>query len=289
MKQLLRSPRHLLICVILVSAVAAPDGRAQTPGEDFKLNCMSCHTIGGGNLTGPDLKNVSARKDRAWLVKFIADPKAMIDAGDAYAVKLRDESRGVIMPTIAGMTPTRINALLDLIDSESKLEKSQFKGVQISDRPFTANDVQIGRELFIGTRALKSGGSPCISCHATTDIGSFGGGTLGPDLTTVFERYLGRKTLSTWLSAPATPTMQSQFKKNPLEPDEILALVAYFQSTLHRSPNDNSTARLNFILIGLGGTILILGLFDVLWNKRFRAVRRPLVEEQRAKIHRESA
>lgn len=285
MKQYVLSSRHMLLCATLaLFIILIPESRAQTPGEDFKQNCMSCHTIGGGRITGPDLKDVAKRKDRAWLLKFISDPKAMMDAGDAYAIKLRDEARGVIMPTLPAMTPARMNALLDLIESESKLEKSQFKGIQISDRPFTAMDVQIGRDLFIGSRALKNGGSPCISCHATTDIGSFGGGTLGPDLTTVFERYLGRKTLSTWLSAPATPTMQSQFKNKALEPDEILALVAYFQNTLQRSPNDNSTARLNFILLGLGGTILILGLFDVIWNKRFRAVRRPMVDEQRAKI-----
>jgi hypothetical protein len=75
--------------------------------------------------------------------------------------------------------------------------------------------------------------------------------------------------------------MQSVFKKHPLDPEEVLALVAYFQNTLQRNPEDASTARLNFVLLGVGGTVLMLGLFDVLWNKRFRAVRRPLVEAKR--------
>ena len=48
----------------------------------FKQNCTSCHTIGGGRLTGPDLKDVTARKDRAWLVQFLQSPKSMIDSGD---------------------------------------------------------------------------------------------------------------------------------------------------------------------------------------------------------------
>ncbi|MBF8248346.1 MAG: cytochrome c class I [Bacteroidetes bacterium] len=112
-------------------------------------------------------------------------------------------------------------------------------------------------------------------------IGGFGGGTLAPELTTVFERYQGRKTLSTWLSAPATPAMLSVFKKQPIDPEEVLALTAYFQSLLSRSPEDPSTARLNFILIGLVGAVVVLGFFDVVWNKRFRSVRRVLVREMK--------
>jgi len=247
----------------------------------FKQNCASCHTIGGGRLTGPDLKNVVARKDRAWLSRFVVDPRGMLDAGDPYALELQKDARGAVMPALPGMTKARAESLLDLIEAESNLAKSQFIGIQISDRPFTERDIDLGREMFLGTVSLKNGGPSCLSCHAAHGIAGFGGGTLAPDLTTVFERYGGRKTLSVWLSAPATPTMQSVFNQKSLEPEEILALVAYFQSTLQRSPVDASTARLNFVLIGLGGTLLVLGLFDVVWNKRFRAVRRPLVQSKK--------
>ena len=255
--------------------------QSQETADYFRQNCMSCHTIGGGRLTGPDLKDVAQRKDRAWLVRFILDPKGTIDAGDPYALKLLQESRNVTMPALSGMVKTRAEALLDLIEVESKKERSQFAGVQLSDRPFTPQDVQVGLGIFLGDLALKNGGPSCISCHTVNGVGGFGGGMLAPDLTTVFERYQGRKTLSTWLSAPATPTMQSVFKKQPFESDEILALVAYFQSTLNRNPEDASTARLNFILIGLAGTLVVLGFFDIVWNKRFRSVRRFLVQERK--------
>jgi len=257
---------------------------AQSAVDFFRQNCKSCHTIGGGRLTGPDLKNVVERKDRQWLVRFIMDPKSMLDAGDPYALQLQRDSRGAVMPTILGMNKALAEKLLDLIIEESKLEKSQFIGMQLSDRPFTPNDIQIGNQIFLGTIDLKNGGPACISCHNIHGIGGLGGGTLGPDLTTVFERYEGRKTLATWLSAPATPTMQSVFKQQPLDPEEVLALTAYFQFTLQRNPEDTSTARLNFGLLGLGGTLLILGVFDILWRKRFRAVRRPLIEKRRSEI-----
>lgn len=275
---------RIALIAILAFILLVPRASAQVPADDFRQNCSSCHTIGGGRLTGPDLKDVSKRKDRAWLASFITDPNSFISGGDPYALKLKEEARGAVMPNIPGMNKARAEALLSLIEDESKLEKSQFKGVQISERPFTEQDVATGRALFTGTKRLLNGGPACISCHTTNDIGAFGGGVLGPDLTAVLERYGGRKTLSAWLSAPQLPTMRATYKDHPLEADEILPLVAYFQSVMQRSPRDSSTARLNFIIIGLGGAIVVLGLFDVFWKKRFRAVRRPMVDEQRIKI-----
>lgn len=274
-------------CAILVAAICLlipVHGRAQDAADFYRHNCMSCHTIGGGRLTGPDLKNVTERKDRVWLTRFMLDPKGVIDSGDPYAQELLQQSRGVVMPLVAGMNRARAEALLDLIEAESKMEKSQFAGVQISERPFTPRDIELGRKLFIGRVPLKNGGASCISCHNIHGLGGLGGGTLAPDLTTVFERYEGRKALATWLTAPATPTMQSVFKQQPLDAEEVLPLVAYFQHTLERSPEDVSTVRLNFVLLGFAGTLLLLGAFDVMWNKRFRAVRRPLVQAKKVEI-----
>ncbi len=158
----------------------------------FRNNCMSCHTIGGGRLTGPDLKGVMQRKDRAWLKRFILDPPGVLASGDAYALKLKRDARNAVMPKAAGMTPKVAGSLLDLIEEESKLEKSEFAGLQLDERPFTADDVEKGRQIFRGSRRLKNGGASCISCHTIFDIGGLGGGRLGPDLTKVYDRLEGR-------------------------------------------------------------------------------------------------
>ena len=142
-------PRHRILTATLVLTLGGPV-LAQDIGDFFKQNCQSCHTIGGGRLTGPDLKNVAERKGRPWLVKFITDPPAMLQSGDAYAAKLLEEARNVAMPKVAGMTKARAEALLNLIEAESKLEKSRFVGIQLSDRPLTAEDVALGSELFTG-------------------------------------------------------------------------------------------------------------------------------------------
>jgi len=119
--------------------------------------------------------------------------------------------------------------------------------------------------VFIGALPLKNGGPACISCHTVRGIGELGGGTLAPDLTTVFERYSGRRTLSTWLSAPLTPTMQANFSNKPVDAEEVLALVAFFQETLQRTPEDVSTLRLTFVLSMCGIARFIFASFHVVW------------------------
>lgn len=269
LRQLLR----WLAAAGLLPALAA----GQEAADFFRQNCVSCHTIGGGRLTGPDLKNVTQRKDRAWLALFLMNPKGVIDSGDAYAHQLFQQARGVVMPTIQGMNRSRAEALLDLIEAESKLEKSQFAGLQITDRPFTAQEIEQGRRVFLGTKKVASGAPACISCHTIRDLGGLGGGRLGPDLTRVFERLEGRKTLASWLLAPATATMGPIFKKHPLDSDEILAMVALFEDSAKRGGQDDSVALLNFFFLSLGGTVIALVACDAIWRRRFRAVRRPLV------------
>jgi len=276
--RLFRAARLLLPAVLLLAIGSLPS-LGQDRVDDFRVNCQSCHTIGGGRLVGPDLLGVTERQDRAWLARFIVDPLGVLDSGDAYAIKLRDEARGVLMPTVPGMTVDRAMNLLDLIEAESVLEKSQFAGIQLSDRPFTADDISVGREIFLGTQGLTNGGAACVSCHSVNGIGVLAGGKLGPDLNAVFERLNGRKGLATWLSAPATTTMQSVYKDHPLESEEILPLVAFFADKAVAPPESGQAATLIFILLGLAGTAAALVLFDIVWKKRLRAVRRPLVHE----------
>lgn len=256
-------------------------GAAEIPeaAQDFRLNCMSCHTIGGGRITGPDLKDVESRKDRAWLVRFIQNPKQAIDSGDPYAVRLRDEARGVIMPTLPGMTKERAERLLDLITAESKLERSQFAGLVIPETPFTPEDIAQGKALFLGNLRAQEGGPPCLSCHSVAELSGFGGGRLGPDLTLAFERLGGRKGLAQWLSAPATPTMQSLFAKKPLASSEVLAVVAFLEDSAKRGGQVRAETPLEFFLMGVGGLVLVLWVFGAVWRFRFRAVRVPLVRK----------
>ena len=279
MKSCLYKNRSTVLVMILITGMYVPL-QAQDAAAFFKQNCTSCHTIGGGRLTGPDLKDVTGRKDRAWLVQFLQSPKAMIDSGDPYAAKLQQEARGIVMPNIAGMSPQQAQALLDMITAESKLPRSQFAGTQISDRPLTPQDIANGQLIFLGERRLLAGGPACISCHTVRGLTMLGGGRLGPDLTRVYERLQGRKGLATWLSAPATPTMGSVFKTHAMQPEEVLSLVALFEDSAKKGGEADTTSLLNFFLLGLGGMVLGLVSLDLIWKKRFRGVRWSLVHKE---------
>lgn len=272
----------LLAALLTAAAVAAGPTFAQTGDLEaaavFRQSCTACHTIGGGRLVGPDLKNVAERQGRDWLVRFIDQPNTVLDSGDPYAAKLKQEAGGAVMVPIPGMTPELAGRLLDLVAAESLLEKSQFVGLKITDEPFGPQDVERGRGIFTGRLRLANGGPACVSCHATAGLGGLGGGLLGPDLTKVYERMGGRQALAAWLQSPATATMRPVFAGTPLTGDEVMAMTAYLEDeTRTRSGAAAGTGRLTFLLFGLGGAILGLIAADAVWRKRLRGVRRLLL------------
>ena len=59
-----------------------------------------------------------------------------------------------MMPNVGGMTPDLASALLDLIEGAPSPPKSQLAGAAIDDRPFTASDIAMGKQFFLGERQL---------------------------------------------------------------------------------------------------------------------------------------
>ncbi|MBC8346112.1 MAG: c-type cytochrome [Candidatus Marinimicrobia bacterium] len=244
----------------------------------FKQNCASCHSIGGGRLTGPDLKNVHLRKDESWIKNFISDPQTIINSGDVYARELLSDSRGVIMPKVGGLTPFIIQSLFDFIKEESAKEKSKYGGSAITDRPLTPSDIVKGRALFIGETRLKNNGPTCIGCHSVAGEGLLGGGLLGPDLTNVYGRLGGKKPLAAWLASPASETMGPIYQKHPIDEEEVLPLVAFFKDKAVSNVSVAGVHDFNFIIFGFVGLAIVLVLFDLFWGNRLRSIRRNMVE-----------
>lgn len=268
--------------ILLAAALTLPPAAAgAAPADDFAQNCANCHTIGGGRLTGPDLKDVAKRRSPEWLRRYLPNPKAMLDAGDPAMAALFKDYRGVLMPTLPAMTPDRVDALLKMIDEESKLPKSRFAGSEIISRPLLPADVADGQALFIGTARLKNGGPACASCHSVGGMRGLGGGALGPDLTLAYARIGGPKPLAAWLVAPAAPTMRPVYAARAIDPAEILPLVAFLEDSARKGRPADAIARLAFLVLGLVGAAAGFVALDALWARRLRAVRRPLAQMRR--------
>ena len=278
--QLLAHSIALLLVGLVPTTAAAQDPPSEETIAFFKANCISCHTIGGGKMTGPDLKDVTQRQERAWLVDFMVDPKAKIDSGDPYALELLRAARNQFMTqNIPGLDKARAAKLLDLIEAESALEESQFKGTQIPTRPLTQVDVDQGESFFRGYTAFKNGAPACSSCHTVNGMGGLGGGRLGPDLTSVYGRLEGRQAMGAWLVSPPGLTMQPLFKDHALDAEEILALVAFFKDRAESGKADSRDQSLEFTLAGIALAAGLLVTLDLVFRRRFRAVRRPLVAQ----------
>ena len=121
----------LVLSALLVGAPGVAHAQ-EAPSEEaiafFRLNCMSCHTIGGGRLTGPDLKGVAERAEESWLADFILDPKGVIDSGDPYAAELFREARGVYMTQVPGMDRAMASVLSNLEGDGLAIEVVRLRG-----------------------------------------------------------------------------------------------------------------------------------------------------------------
>src|SRR5919204_2202689 len=84
----------------------------------FKNHCAACHTIGGGDAIGPDLKGVTAARDYRWLKRFIASPEKLFAENDPIARTLLDKYKQVRMPSLS-LTDYDAAVLIDYIARES--------------------------------------------------------------------------------------------------------------------------------------------------------------------------
>jgi protein SCO1 len=92
--------------------------RDQLLGQGLFLGrCASCHTIGGGERIGPDLKGVTDRRKRDWLVRYLLAPDRMLASKDPIAVELAKNHK-VPMPNL-GLTHEQIDDLIAYLEMQT--------------------------------------------------------------------------------------------------------------------------------------------------------------------------
>jgi mono/diheme cytochrome c family protein len=100
---------------VVPAAAAAP---AVTQGGDpvkgkeiFNANCAACHKL-DAKATGPALRNVGAKYDKAWLYKWIHNSGDLIKSGDAAAVKIYEEYNKVAMNAFPQLSEADIDNVI---------------------------------------------------------------------------------------------------------------------------------------------------------------------------------
>jgi protein SCO1/2 len=85
----------------------------------FTSKCSACHTIGGGNSLGPDLLDVSKRRERIWLANYILEPERAVAQHDPIAMALFNQYKNVRMPNL-NLTLEDVEKVVKYIDTRSK-------------------------------------------------------------------------------------------------------------------------------------------------------------------------
>mgnify|MGYP003572022951 CR=1 FL=1 len=169
----------------------------------YQTYCIACHTIGGGRLSGPDLKGVTSKREQSWLVRWIVEPDKMLAEGDKIATELKQEYNNIPMPNF-GLSPAQAKDILAYIEvTESGVQeivepKPSFPPVVIPAviAPATQSPEQ-GQKIFQ---------EKCSACHT---IGS--GIKVGPDL----KGAVSRRDY-TWLIHWITDPSRMQAEGDPI-------------------------------------------------------------------------
>jgi mono/diheme cytochrome c family protein len=265
----------LLAALALLSCagLAAAAGPADQGKALFQKDCSSCHTIGGGDRVGPDLKGVTDRSGVDAVRQFIAAPDKVIAAGDPKITALVKKFHGVKMPNF-GLAADQVDALVAYLQAQSGGAKPGGAG-GATTTPAATGDAAAGRKLFTGATTLAHGGPACISCHSIAGAGALGGGRVGPDLTKAFAKYGGTNGVVSVLGTIAFPTMVPVYKGHALTRQEQANLAAFLQTTSAKQPGGDRW----WLLVVLGVAVVVIGvvLALVIWPRRRLVVRRRLV------------
>ena len=273
----MRRPSILLGAVLLVAALPRA-AASQDPAKFYEDNCATCHTIGGGVAGGPDLKGVTARRDREWLIRFLLDPDAF--AKDPAVIQMIKDADGLAMGRTDGLTRELAEAILLLIDRQSG--GIPAAPVVETFAPFTSDEIARGRALFNGTTRLSANGPACIACHLGGDLSPVTAGRLAPDLADVHQRLGGGRGVAVWLGATQSPMMRSLYRDARLTGDEARAVAAFLE-TQPPTPAPGWSVPPH-LLGGLVAAALTLMLAGAVWSRRFRGVRHPLVNRARHRV-----
>lgn len=144
-----------------VAAPATADAAAAAPAEGagdavkgkelFNTLCAACHKL-DAKSTGPALRGVADKHDRAWIYKWVANSSAMIKAGDPVAVKLFAENNNAVMTPFPQLSAGDIDNILAFTSQpkeEVKIGAGAVSGGEASQGGGMSNNVVLGLLVLV--------------------------------------------------------------------------------------------------------------------------------------------
>jgi nitrate reductase gamma subunit len=235
----LRVTAVLAFGITLGASTLLSTGRASADTAEakkiFTTRCMACHTFGKGVKVGPDLKGVTERRQRPWLLKFVRSSSTVIASGDPIATGLLQQFNQQRMPDWIDLSEAQVNTILDWLAGNGP--DQQEPDARAADAA-TVAEIETGRQLFHGLHEMARGGIACASCHSIRDAAGASGGVLASDLTTVYSQYQDGA-MTQFLKHPCVLRYPESTLSAFLAPDESFAIKAYLRyAALTNQPDD---------------------------------------------------
>lgn len=257
------SGRFLIYFTTLVILLTSSLPVRADQGKDlFDKQCAGCHTIGGGDGGGPDLKGVVAKRTHEWLESVIMEPDKLTANKDPIQAELV-KKYGYEMPNlgIGHEDALKIITYLSGAGGAGTAAAAPPADEQIAVVA-TPELVAKGKALFTGSTRLAKGGAPCLSCHPFTYPGIAGGSLSIADLKDSYQK-MGDTGMKGALTSLKFPTMKKIYADRALTDDEIAALMALFKDSAAQKGGGTSVS-----LPLTGGGLFILLLLGLALYKR---------------------
>lgn len=116
--------------------------------EIFNANCAACHKL-DAKMTGPALRNVADRREKAWLYKWVRNSSDLIKSGDATAVKLFEENNKVNMTPFPQLSTADIDNIIAYTSQPAEVATA---ALPVSGKP--AVDSGVSNNIILGALAL---------------------------------------------------------------------------------------------------------------------------------------
>jgi mono/diheme cytochrome c family protein len=225
-----KAPCVFVIASLVAFAVSPSLAEANDAREAkriFTQRCSACHTFGKGVKVGPDLKGVTTRRERPWLLKFVRSSQRVIASGDPVANELFQQFRRQQMPDWSDLSEEQVGAILDWFAANGPEQRDADERHADSATP---TEIAAGRSLFHGHDGarLSNGGMSCGACHTVVEGGDSAGGSFGPDLSATYTAYQDRA-LTLFLKKPCILRLPESTSLVFLTPEESFAIKAYLR------------------------------------------------------------
>ena len=134
------------------AAPAATSGGDAAKGKDlFNTNCAACHKL-DAKATGPALRGVGAKHEKAWFYKWIHNSGDLIKSGDPAAVKLFADNNQVPMTPFPQLSEADIDNIIAYTMEEKPAAAAPAAGAKVPGTE--ASEGGVSNDVILGALTL---------------------------------------------------------------------------------------------------------------------------------------